>query len=105
MLLFWHFQILQEVLFWKLMLLGWGLVLFWLNRMRMEQYTQLHLLVELSNNMKKIMLSQNYLYGHHCEVYTDYEPLTALLNTPHPSGKLTRRGLIYRMWIWSFRKE
>ena len=36
----------------------------------------------------------HYLYGHHCEVYTDHEPLIALLNTPHPSGKLARWGLI-----------
>ena len=36
----------------------------------------------------------HYLYGHHSEVYTDHEPLIALLNTPHPSGKLARRGLI-----------
>ena len=35
----------------------------------------------------------HYLYGHHCEVYTDHEPLMALLNTPHPSGKLARWGL------------
>ena len=28
------------------------------------------------------------LYGHHCDVYTDHEPLRSLLNTPHPSGKL-----------------
>ena len=35
-----------------------------------------------------------YLYGHHCEVYTDHEPLIVLLNTPHPSGKLARWGLI-----------
>ena len=36
----------------------------------------------------------HYLYGHHCEVYTDHEPLIALLNTPHPSGKLAGWGLI-----------
>ena len=41
-----------EALFWRLMLLGWGLVLFWLNHMRIEQYTQLHMLVEFSSNMK-----------------------------------------------------
>ena len=35
----------------------------------------------------------HYLYGHHCEVYTDRESLMALLNTPHPSGKLARWGL------------
>ena len=35
----------------------------------------------------------HYLYGHHCEVYTDHKPLIALLNTPHPSGKLARWGL------------
>ena len=31
-----------------------------------------------------------YLYGHRCKVYTDHESLKALLNTPHPSGKLAR---------------
>ena len=36
----------------------------------------------------------HYLYGHHYEVYTDHEPLIALLNTPYPSGKLARWGLI-----------
>ena len=35
----------------------------------------------------------HHLYGHHCEVYTDHEPLIALLNTPHLSGKLARWGL------------
>ena len=35
----------------------------------------------------------HYLYGHHCEVYTDHEPLIALLNTPQPSGNLARWGL------------
>jgi len=34
-----------------------------------------------------------YLYGHTCNVYTDHEALKALLNTPHPSGKLARWGL------------
>ncbi len=34
-----------------------------------------------------------YLYGHHCEVYTDHEALKALLNTPQPSGKLARWGM------------
>ena len=45
----------------------------------------------------------HYLYGHHCEVYTDHEPLIALLNTPHPSGKLARWGLILQdvdLVIW-----
>ena len=34
-----------------------------------------------------------YLYGHHCEVYTDHEALKSLLNTPQPSGKLARWGM------------
>ena len=34
-----------------------------------------------------------YLYGHPCDVYTDHEALQALLNTPHPSGKLARWGM------------
>ena len=34
-----------------------------------------------------------YLYGHPCDVYTDYEALQALLNTPDPSGKLARWGM------------
>ena len=33
-----------------------------------------------------------YLYGHRCVVYTDHSPLKALLNSPHPSGKLARWG-------------
>ena len=36
---------------------------------------------------------RHYLYGHHCHVFTDHEPLKSLLNTPHPSGKLARWGL------------
>ena len=34
-----------------------------------------------------------YLYGHKCEVFTDHSALTSLLNTPQPSGKLTRWGM------------
>jgi len=34
-----------------------------------------------------------YLYRHPCDVYTDHEVLQALLNTPHPSGKLARWGI------------
>lgn len=37
---------------------------------------------------------RHYLYGHSCHIYTDHEALKALLNTPHPSGKLARWGLI-----------
>ncbi len=36
---------------------------------------------------------RHFLYGHRCEVYTDHVALKALLNTPHPSGKLARWGL------------
>ena len=36
---------------------------------------------------------RQYLYGHKCQVFTDHEALKALLNTPHPSGKLARWGL------------
>ena len=36
---------------------------------------------------------RHYLYGNRCEVFTDHEALKALLNTPHPSGKLARWGL------------
>ena len=35
----------------------------------------------------------HYIYGHHCTVYTDHAALKALLNTPHPSGKLARWGM------------
>ena len=35
-----------------------------------------------------------YLYGHSCTVFTDHEALKSLLNTPHPSGKLARWGLL-----------
>ena len=34
-----------------------------------------------------------YLYGHHCDLYTDHEALKYLLNTPQPSGKLARWGM------------
>ena len=34
-----------------------------------------------------------YLYGHHCDIYTDHEALKSLLNTPQPSGKLARWGM------------
>ena len=33
---------------------------------------------------------RHYLYGHHCDVFTDHKALKSLLNTPHPSGKLAR---------------
>ena len=36
---------------------------------------------------------QPYLYGHHCDIYTDHEALKSLLNTPQPSGKLARWGM------------
>lgn len=36
---------------------------------------------------------RHYIYGHRCDVFTDHEALKALLNTPHPSGKLARWGL------------
>ena len=36
---------------------------------------------------------RTYLYGHLCDVITDHEALKGFLNTPHPSGKLTRWGL------------
>jgi hypothetical protein len=36
---------------------------------------------------------RHYLYGHHCDAFTDHEALKSLLNTPHPSGKLARWGL------------
>lgn len=37
---------------------------------------------------------RHYLYGHKCVIFTDHEALKPLLNTPHPSGKLARWGLI-----------
>ena len=37
---------------------------------------------------------RQYLYGHKCHIFTDHEALKALLNTPHPSGKLARWGLL-----------
>ena len=36
---------------------------------------------------------RTYLYGHPCDAFTDHEALQALLNTPHPSGKLARWGM------------
>lgn len=35
---------------------------------------------------------RHYLYGHHCDVFTDHEALKSL-NTPHPFGRLARWGL------------
>lgn len=35
-----------------------------------------------------------YLYGHSCEVFTNHSALTSLLNTPQPSGKLARWGMV-----------
>ena len=37
---------------------------------------------------------RHYIYGHRCIVYTDHEALKALLNTPQPSGKLARWGMV-----------
>ena len=37
---------------------------------------------------------RHYLYGQKCVIFTDHEALKSLLNTPHPSGKLARWGLI-----------
>ena len=37
---------------------------------------------------------RHYLYGHKCVIFTDHEALKSLLNTPDPSGKLARWGLI-----------
>lgn len=34
-----------------------------------------------------------YLFGHRCTVFTDHKALKSLLNTPQPSGKLTRWGI------------
>ena len=76
--------------------------------MMMAQYTQLHMLVELYNSIKKnyaitelealgvvwtVKHFHHYLYRHGCEVYIDHEPLITLLNTPYSSGKLARWGL------------
>ena len=36
---------------------------------------------------------RHYLYGHHCEVFTDHVALKSLLSTPQPSGKLARWGM------------
>ena len=36
---------------------------------------------------------RHYLYGHHCDVFTDHEALKSLLNTLHPSGKLASLAL------------
>ena len=35
-----------------------------------------------------------YLYDHACTVSTNHEALKRLLNTPHPSGKIARWGLV-----------
>ena len=34
-----------------------------------------------------------YLYGHHCDIYTDHEEFKSLLNTPRPPEKLARWGM------------
>ena len=36
---------------------------------------------------------RSYLYGHHCDIYTDHSALKALLNMLHPSGKLAHWGM------------
>ena len=36
----------------------------------------------------------HYLYGHRCTIVTDHQALKSILNTPQPSGKLARWGLI-----------
>ena len=36
---------------------------------------------------------RTYLYGHHCDVFTDHSTLKSLLNTPQPSGKLAQWGI------------
>ena len=35
-----------------------------------------------------------YLYGPKCEVFTDHQALTVLLNAPQPSGKLAGWGMV-----------
>ena len=35
-----------------------------------------------------------YLFGHRCVLYMDHSPLQAMLNSPHPSGKLARWGQV-----------
>ena len=35
---------------------------------------------------------RHYLYGHHCDVFTDYKALKSLLNTPHLLRKLAMWG-------------
>ena len=42
-----------------------------------------------------------YLYGHKCKVFINHEALKSLLNTPQPSGKLTR----WRMALQEFNLE
>lgn len=37
---------------------------------------------------------RHYLYGHKCVIVTDHQALKAILNTPQPSGKLARWGLV-----------
>ena len=37
---------------------------------------------------------RHYLYGRHCDVFTDHESLKSLLKTPQPSGRLARWGLV-----------
>ena len=39
---------------------------------------------------------RHYLYGHKCEIFTDHEAFKSLVNTPQPSSKLARWGLILR---------
>lgn len=36
----------------------------------------------------------HYIYGHRFTVYMDHEALKSLLNTPQPSGKLARWGMM-----------
>ena len=50
----WYFLLLLQTLSLKQISLEWNLVPFWLKHMKMEQHIQLHMLVELYNNMKEI---------------------------------------------------
>ena len=76
---------------------GLGAVL--AKEIEMEHFILWHMLVEpCSSGMQPH--EQNYgateleWCGHNCIIFTDHEVLKSLINTPHPSSKLARSGLI-----------
>ena len=96
--------------FLKLMLVGWGLVLYLCKNKRMVQYTSsiayaFHTLdSHMRNNgiskpetlalVRAVCYFRAYLLGHYTTVYTDHAAYRSLLDSAQPSGKLARWALM-----------